>query len=185
MELHEDIGYKRAGRQIKLPRKVCLAFQLKRFRFLFIWLLAHIIFVLMIYSIFKFLYFGSHYFSLPKLGHNKLVIISFRNRNLSITNTCLPCVSVRDFESCMGVFDNYLCRYMLTEEGKKAARECLSRSGLATSSDTVERSLDFDESIPTNQEFPHNDSVQESRLRHVSIAHKESAEVPPESLNRV
>lgn len=74
---------------------------------------------------------------------------------------------------------------MLTEEGKKAARDCLSRSGLATSSDTVERSLDFDESNPTDQEFPHTDSVEESRLHHVSIAHKESAEVPSESLNRV
>lgn len=85
----------------------------------------------------------------------------------------------------MGVFDNYYCRYMLTEEGKKAARECLSRSGLATSSDTVERSLDFDERNPTDQEFPHTDIVEESSLNHVSIAHKKSAEVPPESLNKV
>ncbi|KAL8125810.1 crossover junction endonuclease MUS81 isoform X2 [Apium graveolens] len=75
-------------------------------------------------------------------------------------------------------------KYMLTEEGKKAARECLSRSGLATSSDTVERSLDFDESNLTDKEFPHTDSVKESRLNHVSIEHKKSAEVPPESLNR-
>lgn len=74
-------------------------------------------------------------------------------------------------------------KYMLTEEGKKAACECLSRSGLATSSDPVERSLDFDESIPTDQEFP-TDSVRESRLHHVSIVHKKSAEVPPESLHR-
>lgn len=75
-------------------------------------------------------------------------------------------------------------KYMLTEEGKKAARECLSRSGLATSSDTVERSLDFDERNPTDQEFPHTDIVEESSLNHVSIAHKKSAEVPPESLNK-
>ena len=74
---------------------------------------------------------------------------------------------------------------MLTEEGKKAARECLSRSGLATSSATVERSLDLDESNLTDQEFSHANSVQESRLHHVSIAHEKSVEVPPESLNRV
>ncbi|KAL1822592.1 hypothetical protein ACET3Z_009370 [Daucus carota] len=75
-------------------------------------------------------------------------------------------------------------KYMLTEEGKKAARECLSRSGLATSSSTVERSLDLDESHSTDQEIPHIDSVQDSRLPHVSTVHKKSVEVPPESLNR-
>lgn len=74
---------------------------------------------------------------------------------------------------------------MLTEEGKKAARECLARSGMATSSHTVERSLNFDESNLTDQEFSRTDPVQESMLHHVSNAHKKSVEVPPESLNRV
>lgn len=74
---------------------------------------------------------------------------------------------------------------MLTEEGKKAARECLSRSGLATSSSTVERSLDLDESHSTDQEISYIESVQDSRLPHVSTVHKNSVEVPLESLNRV
>ncbi|WOG91168.1 hypothetical protein DCAR_0310416 [Daucus carota subsp. sativus] len=75
-------------------------------------------------------------------------------------------------------------KYMLTEEGKKAARECLSRSGLATSSSTVERSLDLDESHSTDQEISYIESVQDSRLPHVSTVHKNSVEVPLESLNR-
>lgn len=78
---------------------------------------------------------------------------------------------------------------MLTEEGKESARECLSRSGLASSIDglpTKERSSKSDPRNIINIEFACINSGDKMAALDVdSSAPEKSVDVPPESLDRV
>ncbi|XP_031284862.1 crossover junction endonuclease MUS81 isoform X2 [Pistacia vera] len=78
-------------------------------------------------------------------------------------------------------------KYMLTQEGHDAARECLTRSGLTDSTDIllVERDSHLDACKAPDLEFAHSDSSEEVTLQSVSLSWlNKSVDVPHASLER-
>ena len=78
-------------------------------------------------------------------------------------------------------------RYMLSEEGREAARDCLLRSGLVDSTEnlvTTERLPNLDASNISDLEFVCADSTKEATIVNSSLQ-KKTIDVPPESLDRV
>ncbi|KAK4841777.1 hypothetical protein QYF36_010280 [Acer negundo] len=78
-------------------------------------------------------------------------------------------------------------KYMLTQEGHEAARECLTRSGLADPIENVadEQHADLDRVNVSDMELVRPDSSEDVALRSVGLSRqKKSVDVPPESLER-
>ncbi|KAI9169325.1 hypothetical protein LWI28_010726 [Acer negundo] len=78
-------------------------------------------------------------------------------------------------------------KYMLTQEGHEAARECLTRSGLADPIENVadEQHADLDRVNVSDMELARPDSSEDVALRSVGLSRqKKSVDVPPESLER-
>ncbi|KAK0573535.1 hypothetical protein LWI29_009596 [Acer saccharum] len=78
-------------------------------------------------------------------------------------------------------------KYMLTQEGHEAARECLTRSGLADPIENVadEQHADLDRANVSDMELARPDSSGDVALRSVGLSRqKKSVDVPPESLER-
>ncbi|KAL6981030.1 Crossover junction endonuclease mus81 [Sarracenia purpurea var. burkii] len=78
-------------------------------------------------------------------------------------------------------------KYMLTEEGREAARECLLRSGLVDSSENLITTgvSDLDSRKLSNLEFARSDISKEVTLKSAnSSLLKKSIDVPPEALDR-
>lgn len=79
-------------------------------------------------------------------------------------------------------------RYMLTHEGREAARECLMRSGLTDSIDIlpVEQDSDLDACNTPDLELANSSSSAEVTLQSVSLSQQsKSVDVPLASLERV
>ncbi|XP_057513441.1 crossover junction endonuclease MUS81 isoform X2 [Actinidia eriantha] len=77
-------------------------------------------------------------------------------------------------------------KYMLSEEGREAARDCLLRSGLVDSTEnlvTTERLPNLDASNISDLEFVRADSTKEATIVNSSLQ-KKTIDVPPESLDR-
>ncbi|PSS09951.1 Crossover junction endonuclease [Actinidia chinensis var. chinensis] len=77
-------------------------------------------------------------------------------------------------------------KYMLSEEGREAARDCLLRSGLVDSTEnlvTTERLPNLDASNISDLEFVRADSTKEAAIVNSSLQ-KKTIDVPPESLDR-
>ncbi|KAA8537298.1 hypothetical protein F0562_027015 [Nyssa sinensis] len=79
-------------------------------------------------------------------------------------------------------------KYMLTQEGKESARECLSRSGLVDLTEslaTTERFSDLNATNMSDLEIVDTDSVKEVTIPSVHLSRQKKAiDVPPESLDR-
>ncbi|KAL5760348.1 hypothetical protein ACOSQ2_019186 [Xanthoceras sorbifolium] len=78
-------------------------------------------------------------------------------------------------------------KYMLTQEGREAARECLMRSGLADPIEDVadEQHTDLDPANVSEMELAHSDLSGEVTLRSVGLSRqKKPIDVPLESLER-
>ncbi|XP_057978414.1 crossover junction endonuclease MUS81 isoform X2 [Malania oleifera] len=80
-------------------------------------------------------------------------------------------------------------KYMLTEEGQKAARECLLRSGLVDSTETLASVRGFvneDVNIVSGLEFTDADLAKEATFTSIDLMRREKLiTVPPESLERL
>ncbi|CAK9147489.1 unnamed protein product [Ilex paraguariensis] len=79
-------------------------------------------------------------------------------------------------------------KYMLTEEGKEAARQCLFRSGLVDSTEKLamaEELSNLDQSNKSGLEFSNADPLKELKLPSAgSSSRKKSIDIPPESFDR-
>lgn len=82
-------------------------------------------------------------------------------------------------------FDDYKCRYMLTEEGKEVARECLLRSGMVGPNkkfDGLERCPDLVQRdrvsvVDLHEDLPDVECVKKKA--------KISVDIPPDYLEKV
>lgn len=77
-------------------------------------------------------------------------------------------------------------RYMLSQEGKDAARDCLLRSGLADSAHSDEGSLDLDMVKGVNLETVSPESSEDLTVQPICGRKRQnSTDIPPQTLERV